>query len=81
MGIPYELVLAGHSDKAEAAKSLPMLNHILSYPTMIFVDKTGQVRKIHTGFAGPATSKYQDFITEFEQTIHQLSTEDPKKVL
>lgn len=81
MGIPYEVLLAGDADKTEAAKSLPMLNHIISYPTMIFIDKAGQVRKIHTGFAGPATSKYQEFIKEFEQTIDQLSTEDPKKVL
>lgn len=81
MNIPYELLLAGESDKAEAAKSLPMLNHILSYPTMIFIDRTGTVRKIHTGFSGPATSKYQEFIEEFEQTINQLSTEDPKEII
>lgn len=81
MNIPYEILLAGESDKAEAAKSLPMLNHILSYPTLIFVDKTGTVRKIHTGFSGPATSKYQEFIEEFEQTIDQLSTEDPNKII
>ncbi len=81
MNIPYEILLAGHSDKKEAAKSLPMLNHILSYPTMIFIDKAGTVRKIHTGFSGPATSKYKAFIEEFEQTIDQLSTEDPKKII
>lgn len=81
MNIPYEILLAGGSDKTEAAKSLPMLNHILSYPTMIFIDKSGTVRKIHTGFSGPATSKYEAFIKEFEQTIDQLSTEDPKKII
>lgn len=81
MNIPYEILLAGQSDKKEAAKSLPMLNHILSYPTMIFIDKAGTVRKIHTGFSGPATSKYKAFIEEFEQTIDQLSTEDPKKII
>jgi len=81
MNIPYEILLAGESDKTEAAKSLPMLNHILSYPTMIFIDKNGNVRKIHTGFSGPATSKYEAFIKEFEQTIDQLSSEDPKKII
>ncbi|MEZ5044275.1 MAG: TlpA disulfide reductase family protein [Saprospiraceae bacterium] len=81
MHINYELLLAGHSDNAEAAKSLPMLNHIISYPTLIFIDKMGQVRKIHTGFTGPATSKYPDFIKEFEQTIDQLTTEHPKKII
>ena len=45
-----------------------MLNRVLSYPTSIFIDKTGKVRKIHTGFNGPATGdKYIEFTTEFER--------------
>ena len=75
MNIPYEMVVAGYSDKKEAAKSLPMLNHILSYPTMIFIDKNDQVVKIHTGFNGTATSKYAEFLVDFEKTIAQLSEE------
>ena len=73
MKIPYEMVHAGYSDKKEAAKSLPMLNHILSYPTMIFIDKNDQVVKIHTGFNGTATSKYGAFLKDFKSTISQIS--------
>ena len=76
MNIGYELLIAGTSDKKEAAKSLPMLNHILSYPTLIFLDKQNKVRKIHTGFAGPATSKFEAFGVEFEETIRLLVEED-----
>lgn len=72
LGMDYELLVAGYSDKKEAATALPMLNHILAYPTLIFLDKQNKVKKIHTGFAGPATSKYSDFIVEFEQTIQEL---------
>ena len=72
LGMEYELLLAGYSDKKEAATALPMLNHILAYPTLIFLDKENNVKKIHTGFAGPATSKYRDFIVEFEKTIQEL---------
>ena len=64
-GIPYEILHAGHSKKSEAAKSLPMLNHILSFPTMIFIDRENKVRRIHTGFSGPATSVYKDFEVVF----------------
>ncbi|MEL6922553.1 MAG: TlpA disulfide reductase family protein [Bacteroidota bacterium] len=74
-GMNYELLLAGPNDKEEAAKSLPMLNQIISYPTLIFVDKNDQVRKIHTGFSGPATDQYQDFIKEFETTLRELLAE------
>lgn len=75
MGIDYDLLLAGYYNKLEAAESLPMLNHILSYPTMIFIDRNDRVRKIHTGFAGPATSQYASFKIEFEEFLEQLLNE------
>ncbi len=77
-GIEYPVLLAqyGTSNKEEAQKKLPMLNHILSYPTTIFLDRTGKVRKIHTGFSGPATGKdYVDFKKEFESFIDELLAE------
>ncbi|RIA09455.1 peroxiredoxin [Flavobacteriaceae bacterium MAR_2010_72] len=78
IGITYPIVLAqyGTSDKAKAQEKLPMLNHILSYPTTIYVDKKGKARKIHTGFNGPATGdKYIEFKKEFEAFVHQLLNE------
>ena len=58
LGADYEFLLAGKASKIEAAKALPMLNHIMSYPTTIFIDKKGKVRKIRTGFYGPGTGNY-----------------------
>ena len=78
VGIEYPILLAqyGTSDKAEAQKKLPMLNHVLSYPTTIFIDKKGKVRKIHTGFNGPATGdKYVEFKKEFEDFVSKLLAE------
>lgn len=79
VGVPYPILLAqaGSSDKQKANEKLPMLNHVLSYPTTIFIDKKGVVRKIHTGFNGPATGeKYTDFIEEFERFSALLRAED-----
>ncbi|WP_299101097.1 peroxiredoxin [uncultured Winogradskyella sp.] len=76
--IEYPILLAqyGTSDKAKAQEKLPMLNHVLSYPTTIFLDKKGKVRKIHTGFNGPATgNKYIEFKKEFSDFINQLLSE------
>jgi len=73
--IPYQILYAGPSDKKEAAKALPMLNHILSYPTMIFLDRENKVRRIHTGFAGPATSAFPAFSDDFQQFIKTLLDE------
>lgn len=78
IGIEYPILLAqyGTSDKEEAQKKLPMLNHVLSYPTTIFIDKKGKVRKIHTGFNGPATGdKYTEFKKEFEGFVAELLAE------
>ena len=46
----YEFLLGGATRKDKAAEMLPMLNHIMSYPTAIFIDKNGEIRRIHTGF-------------------------------
>ncbi len=78
LGLEYPILLAqyGGSDKAKAQEKLPMLNQVLSYPTSIFIDKTGKVRKIHTGFNGPATSdKYVAFKNEFEGFVSELLSE------
>ncbi len=78
VGINYPILLAqyGTSDKTVAQQKLPMLNRILSYPTTIFIDKKGMVRKIHTGFNGPATGKkYVEFKKEFEGFVNELLSE------
>lgn len=75
-GVNYEVLLAGPLDKEEAQKSLPMLNKIISYPTAIFIDKQGEVRKIHTGFSGPGTGEYYgEFLKDFEETMDGLLAE------
>ncbi|RMG81150.1 MAG: TlpA family protein disulfide reductase [Bacteroidetes bacterium] len=71
----YDIAFAGYYDKEEAAKALPMLNHVLSYPTLIFLDKNNKVRKIHTGFAGPATAEYEAFKAEFDELVNKLLAE------
>jgi len=74
--VTWPVLLAGPSDKKEAVKSLPMLNHILSYPTSIFIDKNGAVRKIHTGFNGPGTGEsYSSFTASTEKLLENMLSE------
>lgn len=72
MGIPFEIVYAGKADKASAAAFFPALDQVMAFPTMIIIDKQNQVRQIHTGFDGPATSKYADFKQKFTRLIQEL---------
>ena len=75
--IEHELVVAGYSDKKEAAEKLPMLNHVFAYPTMVFIDRSGEVRKIHTGFSGPGTGEhYEQFVRDFDALVEELLSEE-----
>lgn len=74
--IPYEILLAGKASKKEAAAKLPMLDHVLSFPTSIFIDREGKVRRIHTGFSGPGTGEYyKEFVEETDRFVTQLLIE------
>ncbi|WP_082780429.1 TlpA disulfide reductase family protein [Rufibacter sp. DG15C] len=74
--VDYTLLVAGTKDKELVAKSLPALSKVVSFPTTIFIDKKGKVRRIHTGFSGPGTGKYyEDFVKEFNTTIDELVAE------
>ncbi len=73
--IEFPLLYAGYSDKNAARNTLPMLNHIMSYPTTIFIDKSGAVRGIHTGFNGPGTGQhYEKFKSEFNDMVNSILT-------
>ena len=75
-GIDYKILIAGSNSKVEAAELLPMLNHVLAFPTSIFIDKAGRVRKIHTGFNGPGTGDlYTRFVDETTQLVEKLLEE------
>jgi thiol-disulfide isomerase/thioredoxin len=75
-GVTYDVLFAGKADKKTAAEKLPALNHVWSFPTTIFIDKAGKVRKIHTGFTGPATGvHYDQFKEDFNELVDQLVAE------
>lgn len=76
-GIDYEVLVAGVSDKVQAAQTLPMLNAVVAFPTMIFLDRAGKVRRIHTGFSGPGTGAYYTrFRADFERFMDELLAEE-----
>jgi thiol-disulfide isomerase/thioredoxin len=71
--VPYDFVIAGVNDKEEAAKTLPMLNRVLAFPTTIIIGRDGKVKHIYTGFEGPGTGIYHErFKERFNQLINEL---------
>ena len=73
MNMPYDILLASTStEKAETSKQIPFIDTISSYPTMIVLDKENKIQFIHTGIDGPATSKYKEFVKDFEERITKI---------
>lgn len=76
--VQYPVLITGVavSDSLLTQKTLPQLEKISAFPTTIFVDKKGNIRKIDKGFSGPATGEhYTQFKKEFDKIINQLLAE------
>ncbi len=77
--INYPILFSGvaSSDPKLTEKVFPGLpDPIRAFPTTIFIDKAGFVRKIHKGFNGPATGKYYtEFKKEFNTIVDNLLAE------
>lgn len=75
-GANYEILFGGEVGRESVANALPELENFSGYPTTLFVDKKGKVRKIHTGFNGPATGLfYEEFKNDFNLLIDSLLSE------
>lgn len=72
LAIPYPVLLGGATRDDRAEEVLPMLNHMMSFPTTIFLNREHEVVHIHTGFAGPGTPVYEDFVREKNALIQRL---------
>lgn len=74
-GVEYPTLIAGISDKQDAASRLPQLNAFLAFPTTIFVAPGGEVVRIQTGFNGPATQRYEQEIAKFNAAVDAMLRE------
>lgn len=74
MQIPYTIVYGGSNNKQKASEVLPMLNAVVAFPTLIFLDENNQLIATHTGFSGPATSGYADFQTKFNELVQKITS-------
>jgi hypothetical protein len=76
--VQYPILITGEtvSDSMRAEKTLPQLESINAFPTTNFVDKKGNISKIESGYAGPATGEhYKEFKKEFNKIIDDLIAE------
>ncbi|HVW63172.1 MAG TPA: TlpA disulfide reductase family protein [Puia sp.] len=73
--VKYPLLITGVAvgDPKRAEKTLPQLEEIVGFPTTIFLDRTGKIARIHTGFNGPGTgAHYEEQKKEIVRTVDEL---------
>lgn len=69
----YPVLVAGLANKQRASEAFPALDRVRAFPTALFIDSSGDVHAIHTGFAGPATGAAHDEMRErYELLIEEL---------
>ena len=76
--VTYPVLVTGVavSDTSRTEKTLPQIKQIMGFPTTIYIDKKGKVRKISTGFNGPGTGvHYEIFKKEFNDLVNGLLME------
>jgi thiol-disulfide isomerase/thioredoxin len=72
-GITFPLLLAGVNDAESPAATQPQLAGPIAFPTTIFLDRSGRVRRVHAGFYGPATgSAYVELQKEYGRIVESL---------
>ena len=65
------------TDSLRTQKTLPQVTNIKFFPSSIIIDKKGKIRKLDTGFNGPATGlHYVAYKKEFNTTIDNLLKEN-----
>lgn len=71
--LDFQFLVGGKADKKLVSQQFWMLNSISSFPTSIFIDRDGNISKIHTGFNGPGTGEiYNTFVKETDALILKL---------
>jgi hypothetical protein len=60
----------------DVLKKLPQLAGFQAYPTTLVIDRSGKVRRVHTGFSGPATGQHYEVQSrEMKALVDQLLAE------
>lgn len=76
IGAKFIFLHAGEAGSKDRDAVFPMLQGPLAFPSSVFIDRKGAIRKVETGFSGPGTGQhYIDFSVETKKFIEQLLSE------
>lgn len=74
LGLHQRPVYGGVVSKEEVLSDLPMLDALKSYPSILFFDHNHHLKRVFTGFYGPATMQYGKYRRSIDQTIQEMDS-------
>lgn len=76
IGAKFVFLHAGEAGNKDRAAAFPMLEGPMAFPSAVFIDRHGVIRKVHTGFSGPGTGVYfKEYASETQMFVDQLLSE------
>ncbi len=75
-GAGYPFLYSGPRGRASIRSVLYPFEGIMAYPTTIFIDRNGNIRKVETGFSGPGTGEhYNRYVDDTRLFVEELLKE------
>ena len=75
--VGYPFLYAGPRGRESIRNVLYPFEGIMAYPTTVFIDKKGKIRKVETGFSGPGTGEhYNRYVDETRMLIEEMLKEN-----
>ena len=76
-GVKYPYLLGG--DPVEMWVQIPQAVNLNSWPTTFFIGRDGLVKRVHSGFASPASGEFhRQAVEQFDETVRGLLAEPTK---
>jgi thiol-disulfide isomerase/thioredoxin len=74
LGANYTFLIAGQ--EKDAGKTFPTIEGPIYFPSTFYIDKNGQLRKVHRGFNGPSTGElFEQWKAEHLAMVEELVNE------
>jgi len=76
-GASYPFLYAGPRGRESIRTVLYPFEGTMAFPTTLFIDKKGKIRKVETGFSGPGTGEHFDrYVDETRGLIEEMLREE-----
>ncbi|MFH1159441.1 MAG: TlpA disulfide reductase family protein [bacterium] len=76
-GAGYPFLYAGARGRESIRSVLYPLEGVIAYPTTLFIDKQGDIRRVETGFSGPGTGEHYDkYVDDTRLFVEELLKEN-----